>query len=214
MNGLSRGCATLASMVHRPAVFLDRDDTLIANREVTAGTAHPGDLFDPALVRLLPGVTQSLKSLKKADFALVVVTNQGAVARGRCSTRQVEETNARMTELLRQEGPVEVDAVYYCPYHPRGTVPPYNVEHPWRKPAPGMILHAAADLGLDLDRSWMIGDAERDMRAALAAGIDRERTILFSRRQPDPAAAAIAGTVVGSFADAASVILRERTWHG
>jgi D-glycero-D-manno-heptose 1,7-bisphosphate phosphatase len=159
----------------RPAVFLDRDDTLIENRSVTAGTAHPGDLFDAALVRLVPGVAEGCRRLREAGFALVVVSNQGGVARGTGTVALVEATNARMRGLLRAEG-VELDGVYYCPYHPEGVVAPYNTEHEWRKPSAGMLLAAAGDLGLDLSSSWMIGDAQRDVEAAVAAGIRRERT--------------------------------------
>jgi D-glycero-D-manno-heptose 1,7-bisphosphate phosphatase len=168
----------------RAAVFLDRDDTLIANREVTAGTPHPGDLCDPALVRLLPGVAEGLARLRDAGFALVVVSNQGCVARGVGTIEQVEACNRRMRELVRVEAGVELDGVYYCPHHPKGTVAPFNTEHPWRKPAPGMILAAAADLGLDLSRSWMIGDTARDAEAAIAAGIAAERTVLVSLDLP------------------------------
>ncbi len=160
------------------AVFLDRDDTLIVNREITAGTAHPGSLFDPALVRLLPGAAAACRMLKDAGLALVVVTNQGCVARGECGLERVEATNRRVREVVAREAGVELDAVYFCPYHPKGTVAPWNVEHPWRKPGPGMILAAAEALGLDLGRSWMIGDAERDIEAGIAAGIAVERTIV------------------------------------
>ncbi len=171
----------------RAAVFLDRDDTLILNRAITAGTPHPGSLFDPALVRLLPGAAAACRDLKRAGFALVVVTNQGAVARGECTIAQVEATNARLREVLKAESgggadgqpEVELDAIYFCPYHPKGSVPPFNIEHPTRKPHPGMFLAAAADLHLDLSRSWMIGDADRDIAAALAAGIPAAHTILL-----------------------------------
>ncbi len=179
----------------RPAVFLDRDDTLIENRSVTARTAHPGDLFDPALVRLMPGVADGCKRLRNAGFALVVVSNQGCVARGVCTVAQVEATNARLSELMLRAG-AGLDAVHYCPYHPKGTVAPFNTEHPWRKPAPGMILAAAEALGLDLSRSWLIGDAERDLEAAVAAGISRERALLVGGER--------------SFGDAAAQVLRGR----
>lgn len=164
-------------MPRRPAVFLDRDDTLIANREVTAQTAHPGDLFEPALVRLLPGVPTGLRRLRESGLMLVCVTNQGAIARGHASWDQVIATNRRMRELIAAESGIDLDALYFCPYHPTGKVAPWNCEHPWRKPAPGMILQAADDLHIDLARSWMIGDAERDIVAAVAAGIARERTL-------------------------------------
>lgn len=162
----------------RPAVFLDRDDTLIVNRAVTAHMPFPGSLFDPALVKLCPGAAGACRSLRHAGFALVVVTNQGCVARGECTIEQVEATNARMRDVVRAEAGVELDGVYYCPYHPKGTIPPFHVEHTWRKPNPGMVLWAADDLRLDLSRSWMIGDAERDIVAAIRAGIDPGRTII------------------------------------
>lgn len=177
----------------RPAVFLDRDDTLIGNRSVTAGTPHPGDLVDPSLVQLLPGVAEGCRRLREAGFALVAVSNQGCVARGVGTIAQVEAVNARMEELMLAGG-VRLDRLYYCPYHPKGTVPPYNVEHPWRKPAPGMVLAAAREMGLDIGRSWMIGDAERDIQAGLAAGISSERAIMVGNRL--------------SFAEAVAQVLR------
>src|SRR5699024_198554 len=137
-----RRIPTLKGM--RRAVFLDRDDTLIENRAVTAGTPYPGDLFDPELVRLLPGVADGCRRLQEAGYALVVVSNQGGVARGACTVEQVEATNGRLVALLRAAG-VELDGMYYCPYHPNGVVSPYNVEHEWRKPSPGMFLEAARE---------------------------------------------------------------------
>jgi D-glycero-D-manno-heptose 1,7-bisphosphate phosphatase len=186
-----------APTTRTPAVFLDRDDTLIANREVTARTPHPGDLTDPALVRLLPGVAMAMPRLKQAGFLRVVVSNQGCVARGVCGPVAVDACNRRMRELLRKEGgpDADVEAVYTCPYHPKGSVPPWNVEHPWRKPQPGMLIAASCDLRIDLRQSWMIGDAPRDIEAAVAAGIPTERTLLLVPGE------------AGAFADAVERIL-------
>jgi D-glycero-D-manno-heptose 1,7-bisphosphate phosphatase len=175
----------------RPAVFLDRDDTLIACNELPPPPppGARGDLVDPALVRLLPGVAEGLSLLKQAGFVLVVVSNQGSVARGAATVQVVQAVNERVEAVLRQElgkqlgkqpGPSAeqvIDAFYFCPFHPKGNVPEYTREHPWRKPNPGMILAAAADLQLNLSRSWMIGDAERDIEAGVNAGIDRHRTV-------------------------------------
>jgi len=162
----------------RPAVFLDRDDTIIANREVTAASAHPGDLVDPELVRLLPGAGAALKRLVDAGFALVVVSNQGGVAMGVCTLEQVEAVNDRMRELLAREG-VMLAGVYYSPARPGGTVARFSGLDPWRKPAPGMILAAAGELEIDVARSWMVGDALRDVEAGGAAGIAKERCVLI-----------------------------------
>lgn len=192
-----------------PAVFLDRDDTLIANRDLGPALAHPGDLYDPGLVRLLPGVARGLARLKRAGFALVCVTNQGAVARGRCTIDQVIATNRRLRELVRAEGGeggADLDAVYFCPFHPNGSVAPWNTKHAWRKPGPGMLLQAAADLSLDLARSWMIGDAERDIEAALAAGVPAAQTILVGNG-PSHLSNPRAGHRVPDFAAAAGAVL-------
>lgn len=167
--------ARLPSLM-RPAVFFDRDDTLMEANSLPAPPppAAPGDVIDPALVRLLPGAREACAALKHAGFALVVVSNQGSVARGGATTAMVDAVNARLAELL---GGGVIDAFYYCPFHPRGSVPAFTIEHPWRKPAPGMILAAAEDLALDLSRSWLIGDAERDIEAGVAAGLDPSRCL-------------------------------------
>lgn len=167
----------------RPALFLDRDDTLIDTTRVTADTAHPGDIVRPEQVVLLPGVAEGLGKLQthRPEMALIVVSNQGGVARGHCTIADVEACNRRLNELLWDVAGVRLTAAYFCPYHPKGTLEPYNMEHAWRKPGPGMLLAAAADHGLDLARSWMIGDAPRDIDAALAAGLPREQTLLIAK---------------------------------
>ena len=160
-----------------PAVFLDRDDTLIATREATAGSASPGDLFDPALVSLLPGVGPALRRLADAGFLLVVVTNQGSLAAGRCTLREVEATNDRMRELLGALG-ITLAGVYLAPARPTGKVARFMHDpHGWRKPGGGMFIAAATELNLDLARSWMIGDAARDLDAAVAAGLAPARCL-------------------------------------
>jgi D-glycero-D-manno-heptose 1,7-bisphosphate phosphatase len=177
----------------RACVFLDRDDTLIANATVTRDTATPGDLFDPGLVQVLPGVCEALKLLRGHGLALVVVTNQGGIAQGFGTHADVERVNARMRELLAAEG-ADVDAVYFSPYRPirdgrhgpNGPNLQYASEHHTRKPGPGMLLQAAEDLHLDLAQSWMIGDAQRDIEAGINAGLDAARCLLVnSPKQSD-----------------------------
>lgn len=172
---------------------MDRDDTLIVNRVITSGTRFPGSLFDPGLVRLTDGAAEACAALKGAGFALVLVTNQGCVARGECTVANVEATNRRVRRVVEEQAGVALDGVYSCPFHPQGTIEPFNVEHPWRKPNPGMMLAAAADLGLDLGRSWMIGDAERDIEAAMRAGIDVGRTIVVGEARVRQAGHRVAG---------------------
>ncbi len=171
----------------RPGVFLDRDDTLIECRDLPAPLppARPGDLTDPARVRLLPGAAGGLARLAGAGYALVVVSNQGVVARGGATLADVERVNDRLCEVVRAEAGVELDGVYVCPFHPTpfgsggvGTpVPEFHREHEWRKPAPGMILAAARELEIDLGASWLVGDAARDVEAGLRAGLAAERCL-------------------------------------
>jgi D,D-heptose 1,7-bisphosphate phosphatase len=143
----------------RPAVFLDRDDTLIANVPY---------LSDPAGLRLLAGAPEALARLRRAGFALVLVTNQSVVGRGLITEERLHEIHDALHRLLAVEG-ATLDAVYYCTDAPRGddrTV----VENPDRKPGPGMLLRASADLDLDLDASWMVGDLISDVLAGMNAG--------------------------------------------
>jgi D-glycero-D-manno-heptose 1,7-bisphosphate phosphatase len=155
-------------MPGKPAVFLDRDNTMIHN---------DGDLGDPDEVRLMQGVAPAIGSLCGLGYKVVVVTNQGGVARGMYTEDDVKAVHERIEQLVaeRSNG-ARIDAFYYCPYHPRGKVAKYKKEHPTRKPKPGMLFAAEKDLGLDLSQSWMVGDALRDIEAGLSAGT---RTILL-----------------------------------
>jgi D-glycero-D-manno-heptose 1,7-bisphosphate phosphatase len=176
----------------RPAVFLDRDDTLIQSRGLPAeafAAGRPGDMADPAFVRPLPGSLEACLNLRRAGFTLIVVTNQGVVARGGATLEQVEATNARLLKLLPdpdRPGRSLIHAALSCPHHPEGSVPPFNTEHPRRKPAPGMVLEAANRFGLDLARSWIVGDAERDAEAGRRAGIAPERCLRIGPDTPWP----------------------------
>jgi len=191
----------------RAAVFLDRDDTINRNADLPASAwrdGTPGDLLDPAHVELLPGVLDACRALKRAGFALVVITNQGGVARGAGSLADIDACNDRLRELLTPERaattpgipaplrPSLIDACYAAPHHPGGGVAPFDAEHPWRKPGPGMVESACAELGLDPARSWMVGDKQRDMDAALAAGLAPDRRLMIGPEGdlPDLAAAA------------------------
>ncbi|MCC7146148.1 MAG: HAD-IIIA family hydrolase [Phycisphaeraceae bacterium] len=150
------------------AVFLDRDNTIIEN---------DGDLGDPALVKLLRGTASAIASLKGLGYRVVVVSNQGGVARGKYSEKDVEAVNRRVAEVVAVTSGAKIDRFYYCPFHPEGTVEKYRREHPWRKPQPGMLFEAARQMRLDLTQSWMIGDQLRDVAAGAAAGT---RTILLT----------------------------------
>ncbi len=137
----------------RAAVFLDRDDTLIVNVPY---------LGDPGQVKLLEGAREALQRLKVAGFVLVVITNQSGVGRGLITPEQVDAVNARMVELL---GDGLLDAIYNC----FGT--PEADPEGCRKPSPKLIFKAANDLGLDLGRSYFIGDRTSDMLCGRNGGV-------------------------------------------
>jgi D-glycero-D-manno-heptose 1,7-bisphosphate phosphatase len=144
----------------RPAVFLDRDGTIVEDVDY---------LTDPDQLRLIPGAAAAIHLLNKRGLAVIVVTNQSAVARGMLTEDGLAGIHRRLSEMLAAEG-AHVDGIYYCPHLPDGDSPPYNRICDCRKPAPGMLLQAARELHLDLDASAMIGDSRRDLEAGAAAG--------------------------------------------
>ena len=164
-------------------VFLDRDNTLIKD---------PGYLTDPEAVRLLPGVDLALKSLAQAGYKLVVVTNQSAIARGLLTEEGLERVHGALRSQLAERG-VELDAIYYCPYHPEGTVEQYARESQDRKTRPGMLLRAAAELDIELTRSWMVGDSARDIEAGQRAGCRTIRIAAPASAPAEPAEPAARG---------------------
>lgn len=151
------------------AVFLDRDGTI--NLDSIDYVTSVEDF------ELLEGVGQALRRLQAGGYLLVVITNQAGLAKGLLSDRGLEKIHDHMEHLLGEEG-VNLDGIYFCPEHPEGTVEKYRAQSDRRKPEPGMILEAAEDLGIDLSKSWMIGDKISDVQAGKAAGC---RTIILTR---------------------------------
>lgn len=150
----------MADTVTRPAIFMDRDGTL--NEEV-------GYLHRPEDVVLVPGAAEALARLNALGVPVVVVTNQAGIGKGRYGWEEFEEVMARIREILARAG-ARMDGVYAAPHHVRGIGEYQHPDHPDRKPNPGMLLRAAEELGLDLARSWMIGDKELDLGAGRNAG--------------------------------------------
>jgi D-glycero-D-manno-heptose 1,7-bisphosphate phosphatase len=143
----------------KPAVFLDRDGTLIEERDYPS---HPDQ------VQLIPGAAEAVERLRQAGFACVVVSNQSGVGRGRLTEAQMHSVNDEMLRQLHQAG-TQLDGLYCCtlaPLTPDKTV----IEYPDRKPGPGMLLRAARELNLDLAASWVIGDSVSDILAGRNAG--------------------------------------------
>ena len=143
------------SRAGRPAVFLDRDGTIIEDT---------GYLGDPGRVRLLPGAAEAIGRLNRAGMPVVVVTNQSGIARGLLDEAAYQATRVELDRLLASRG-ARLDAQYHCPHHP-------EITGPCECRKPGLLLYrrAARDLDLDLGASWWVGDRPRDVEAARALG--------------------------------------------
>jgi D-glycero-D-manno-heptose 1,7-bisphosphate phosphatase len=184
------------------AVFLDRDNTVIED---------PGYISDPKVVKLLPGVELALKSLSQCGYKLVVVTNQSGIARGLLTEQTLEMIHSELRRQLSDRG-AHLDGIYYCPFHPEGTIEQYAKESDLRKPQPGMLLLAAKELDIDLSQSWMVGDSARDIEAGQRAGC---KTIRVRSRADHHATPGLtededvqADYTVRNLVDAARVVLR------
>jgi D-glycero-D-manno-heptose 1,7-bisphosphate phosphatase len=148
----------------RPAVFIDKDGTLIHDVPYNA---------DPALLHFQPGATEALALLSVAGFALLIVTNQSGLALGRFSAEQFARLQCALEQRLQHEAGVRLTGFCFCPHAPgRDGLPACAC----RKPQPGMLLDAAQQHGLDLERSWMVGDTLDDVEAGHRAGC---RSLLF-----------------------------------
>jgi len=143
-----------------PAVFVDRDGTIIVEKNFLA---------DPDGIQFEAGSVEALRMFKDRGFKIVVVSNQSGVARGHYGIETVERVNRRLMELLAAEG-IEVDAVYYCPHHVKGTRREFAVSCQCRKPAAGMAETAAYQLNLNLRKSYVIGDKIDDVNFARVIG--------------------------------------------
>jgi D-glycero-D-manno-heptose 1,7-bisphosphate phosphatase len=158
----------------RGAVFLDRDGVLNELVDDPASGA-PESPLTVEQVRLVPGVAAAAAGLARAGYLLVCVSNQPAAAKGRVSVSRLLAVHARVSALLAHEG-VVLAASRLCLHHEEGIVPGLSGPCDCRKPAPGMLLEAAASLELDLSVSWMVGDTDADIEAGRAAGC---RTLLI-----------------------------------
>jgi histidinol-phosphate phosphatase family protein len=181
----------------RPALFSDRDGTLIVEKHF---------ISDPAEVELIPGVARSLQLVRDAGFLLFVVSNQSGVARGLLTLDEMQSVNRRLTEMLEDNG-IELDGVFHCPHHPEFSGP-----CDCRKPARGMADQACDRFAIDLAKSYVIGDRISDISFAHNFGA---RGIMVKTgygetesKQLPPEMATI--PVVASFPDAVNLILREK----
>jgi D-glycero-D-manno-heptose 1,7-bisphosphate phosphatase len=159
------------------AVFVDRDG-VINELKLDPDSGTPESPLAVSDVVLTPGAGDALRRLQAAGRILVGVSNQPAAAKGRISIAELSAVQARVIELLDADG-VSFDDFRLCLHHPDGSVEGLAGACDCRKPAPGMLLDSARELGIDLARSWMIGDTDADILAGRAAGC---RTVLVEHR--------------------------------
>jgi D-glycero-D-manno-heptose 1,7-bisphosphate phosphatase len=144
----------------RRAVFLDRDGTINVEKDYL----HKIEDFE-----FIPGAPEAIKQLKDAGFLVIVVSNQSGVARGFFSEEDVYKLHQYLQLELRVYG-TSIDAFYFCPHHPEKGLRAYKIECDCRKGSPGMLLQAAREYDIDLQKSFMVGDKLADIEAGERAG--------------------------------------------
>jgi histidinol-phosphate phosphatase family protein len=173
----------------RPAVFLDRDGTIID---------ETGYLADPGGITFYPGVPEALKRLRDRGYILVVITNQSGVGRGFFGEETALAVNLAMLRMLGEKG-VDLDAIYYCPHHPEDNCL-------CRKPDLLMVQRALKDLVIDVSHSWVVGDIDKDVQTGIKAGL---RPILVETGKLDKGDISMDVKRCETVAEAASFILEE-----
>ncbi|SRR5665213_1572283 len=149
----------------RPAVFFDRDGTLITD---------VGYLNNSSQIKLFAQTAGALKNLRNAGFYLFVVTNQSGVARGYFSETRVKKVHQMLQRMLKAQG-AKIDAFFYCPHYPQGKVKSFSKKCDCRKPSTGMVKQALKRYSIDLKKSYVVGDKLDDVllaqNAKVAAGL-------------------------------------------
>jgi D-glycero-D-manno-heptose 1,7-bisphosphate phosphatase len=184
----------------RPAVFLDRDGTIIE---------ESGYLDRLDRLVFFPFSVDAVRVLNRAGFAVVVVTNQAGIARGIVRESFVAEAHRHIAERL-EAGGAHIDGFYFCPHYPAGVVEKYRTVCDCRKPQPGLLRRAAVDLDLDLSRSFVVGDRWHDLAAGQAVGARGVlvRTGVGAQDEAAADAAVTPAAIVDNLMDAAAWILQ------
>ena len=182
------------------AVFLDRDGTLIEE------VGYVGRLEQ---VVCYPWTADVIRAFNRAGLSVVVITNQSGIARGYLTEAAVETVHRHFTDVMA-EGGARIDAYYYCPHHPDGTVEAYALRCQCRKPAPGLIERAARELKIDPSRSFVVGDKWLDIGLARTVGARGilVRTGYGASQESQPHPDFVADVIVDNLAAAASWILQ------
>jgi D-glycero-D-manno-heptose 1,7-bisphosphate phosphatase len=168
-----------SSIWPKTGVFLDRDDTIIRDKNY---------LDDPDEIEILPGTVEALRTLNRTGIPVIVITNQSGIARGLLDLNTLDVIHKRLTGLIMQEG-ARIDAIYFCPHHPEALLEEYRVSCSCRKPEPGLLMEAARSFDLDLSLCYMVGDKPDDIEAIHRVGgkgiLIRTNKIPSEMEQPD-----------------------------
>jgi len=176
----------------RRAVFLDRDGVINDNKE--------GYIYKWSDFEFLPNVLTVLKKLQKADFLLFIVTNQSGIGRGYYTEQDVQKLHRKVKAHLREHG-ITITEIYHCPHHP-------DDHCDCRKPAPGMLLKASVEHGINLSKSWFIGDSGSDVDAGRQANV---HTILIDSHMAKEKPGQFKPTVtVSNITEAAAIIIAKK----
>ena len=142
------------------AVFLDRDGNVCED---------VGYLDDASKLRVYPYAAKAIRRINESSMLAILVTNQSGVARGHFDEDTVRCVHDRLERELSDDG-ARLDAIYFCPHHPRIGAAPYRQDCECRKPRPGMLIRAAQEHDIDLSRSYVVGDKYSDIELAHRAG--------------------------------------------
>jgi D-glycero-D-manno-heptose 1,7-bisphosphate phosphatase len=196
-----RGEGVPAVQKMRRAVFLDRDGTLLE---------EAGYLDRLERLVFFPYSIDAVRLLNRAGFAIVIVTNQAGIARGIVKESFVAVAHRHITERI-EAGGGRIDAFYYCPHHPEAVIDSLRQHCGCRKPQPGMLRQAAAEHGLDLTRSFVIGDRWHDLQAGTSVGSTGVlvRTGYGRTEEAAPKPGLTPGAIVDNLIDAAGWVLRQ-----
>ncbi len=187
----------------KPTVFFDRDDTL---------NYDPGYLSDPSKVKLFDGVGEGIFKLRnEIGFKIVVVSNQSGIARGMFGKEELDAVNNKINSILKTQFNTEIDAFYYCPFHPDFST---EEESKCRKPSPLLVVKAAKELNLDLSKSYFVGDRISDIECGINAGL---KTVLVNYKNDEEIIISLKNInktpnfIVGNFLNACNVIIADYT---
>lgn len=182
-------------MDKQPAIFIDRDGVINEDHGYVAKI----DDF-----HFIKGAINACKALKEKGYLLVVITNQSGIARGYYTEKQFTILTQWMDWSFANQG-VELDGIYYCPHHYQEGVGEYKIDCDCRKPKPGLIINAAAELNIDLSRSMLVGDTITDIQAGISAGI-KENYLVKTGKKITVEGARIANQVFDDLSDFSSQI--------